>query len=100
MPVLAEVAGKRAASYGRAPVMPDVDVAIQLLGYDGTASEDFVGARSRLVQEAGHSYPRRRAIVDAVSDEILRGNADRGDRAMALDIPRERRSELPEPSPS
>ena len=70
--VLAEIAGRRAASYGRAPVMTDVDRAIALLGYDGTASPDFVEARTLMTQEAGHSYPKRRALVDAVPEDLLR----------------------------
>jgi hypothetical protein len=70
--VVAEIAGRRAASFGRAPVMHDVDRAIALLGYDGTASPDFIEARTLLTQEAGHSYPRRRALVDAVPEDLLR----------------------------
>ena len=70
--VVAEVAGKRAAQFGRAPVIGDVDVAIAVLGYDGSASDSFVKARSALVHEAGHEYRRRRALVDAVPDALLR----------------------------
>ena len=70
--VLAEIAGKRAAQFGRAPVIGDVDIAIALLGYDGSASEEFVKARSAVVHEAGHEYRRRRALVDAVPDALLR----------------------------
>jgi hypothetical protein len=69
--VIAEIAGKRAAKFGRAPVMVDVDVAIALLGYDGLADEQFVELRSRLVHEAAHDYIRRRAMVDAVPDWLL-----------------------------
>ncbi len=70
--VVAEVAGKRAAQFGRAPVIGDVELAIALLGFDGGASDDFVKARSALVHEAGHDYRRRRAIVDSVPDALLR----------------------------
>ena len=70
--VVAEVAGKRAASFGRAPVMVDVDRAAALLGYDSSAGDDFAAARSIFVHEAGHAYPRRRAIVDTVPEELLR----------------------------
>ncbi len=58
--------------FGRAPVIGDVDLAIALLGYDGTASPDFVEARTLMTQEAGHSYPKRRALVDAVPEDLLR----------------------------
>jgi hypothetical protein len=71
--VIAEVAGKRAAEFGRAPVIGDIDVAIAVLGYDGSAGEEFVKARSALVHEASHEYRRRRALVDAVPDSLLRG---------------------------
>jgi hypothetical protein len=70
--VIAEVAGKRASRFGRAPVIGDIDCAIAILGYDGTASEEFVKARAALVHEAGHEYRRRRALVDAVPDTLLR----------------------------
>ena len=69
---IAEIAGKRAAQFGRAPVIGDIELAIALLGYDGSASDDFVKARSALVHEAGHDYRRRRALVDAVPDALLR----------------------------
>ena len=76
--VIAEIAGKRAAQFGRAPVIGDVDLAIALLGYDGSASEAFVKARSALVHEAGHDVPApararrrgsRRAAARARADD-------------------------------
>src|SRR5262249_60880733 len=70
--VVAEVAGKRAALYGRAPVIGDVDHAIAILGYDGTAGDAFVAARTAAVHDASHSYYRRRAMVDSVPDPLLR----------------------------
>ena len=70
--VLAEIAGKRAARFGRAPVIGDVDVAVELLGYDGTADDEFVELRTRLVHDAAHDYTRRRELVDAVPEELVR----------------------------
>jgi hypothetical protein len=70
--VIAEIAGKRAAQFGRAPMIGDIDLAIALLGYDGSASDAFVKARTAAVSEAGHDYRRRRALVDAVPDALLR----------------------------
>jgi hypothetical protein len=70
--VLAEIAGKRAARFGRAPVIGDIDVAVELLGFDGTADEAFVELRARLLHDAGHDYTRRRELVDAVPEELLR----------------------------
>ena len=77
LPVIAEVAGKRAASFGRAPVMADVDRALAILGYDGSADDSFVATRTAMVREAGHSYPRRRMVVDSVPEELLRGSGSR-----------------------
>jgi hypothetical protein len=74
VPVVAEIAGKRAALFGRAPVMRDVELAAALLGYDGSADDEFAGLRAQLVREAGHSYPRRRAVVDSVPDRLLRAS--------------------------
>lgn len=74
--VIAEVAGKRAAQFGRAPVIGDVELAIVLLGYDGSADDAFVKTRSALVHEASHDYRRRRALVDAVPDAMLRVRAN------------------------
>jgi hypothetical protein len=70
--VLAEIAGKRAALFGRAPVIGDIDVAVELLGFDGTADEAFVELRARLLHDAAHDYTRRRELVDAVPEELLR----------------------------
>jgi hypothetical protein len=70
--VIAELAMKRAASYGRAPVMPDVDIATTLLGYRGEVASEFVKWRSHAFHGAHHEYDRRRTIVDAVPDAVLR----------------------------
>lgn len=70
--VVAELAMRRAAVFGRAPMITDVDLAIALLGYDGTADSEFATRRARAVQGAGHDYPTRRALVDAIPIEALR----------------------------
>jgi hypothetical protein len=70
--VVGEVAMKRAASFGRAPVMHDVDVASTLLGYKGEVDPEFVEWRVRAVHGVRHEYDARRAIVDAVPDAVLR----------------------------
>jgi hypothetical protein len=68
--VVAEIAMKRAAAFGRAPVIGDVELAMALLGYDET--DDVFGAwRARAVHGAAHDYPARRAIVDSVPDALL-----------------------------
>ena len=73
--MVAEIAGKRAALFGRAPVIGDVDLALAVLGYDGNASDEFVKARAAVVRDANHDYHRRRALVDAVPDALLRMRA-------------------------
>jgi hypothetical protein len=76
IPVIAEIAGKRAALFGRAPVIHDVEAVMALLGYDGSADAEFAQARSMLVHEAGHDYRRRRALVDAIPEALLRRKPD------------------------
>jgi hypothetical protein len=70
--VVSELAMKRAASFGRAPVMTDIDVAATLLGYKGEVDPEFAKWRARAVHGAHHEYGVRRAIVDAVPDAVLR----------------------------
>jgi hypothetical protein len=69
--VIAEVAMKRAAAFGRAPVIGDVELAMTLLGYDGRADDAFVAWRTRAVHDAAHDYLLRRAIVDSVPEALL-----------------------------
>jgi hypothetical protein len=70
--VVAEVAMKRAASFGRGPTSGDVEVAVEVLGYGGDADGEFVTWRARAVHGAHHEYEPRRRLVDAVSDATLR----------------------------
>jgi hypothetical protein len=53
-------------------VIRDVEFAASLLGYD--TNDDFASTRVWLVHEAGHSYTRRRAVVDSVPDDVLRAS--------------------------
>ena len=70
--LVSELAMKRAASFGRAPVMQDVDVALQILGYRNKADPDFVEWCVRVVRGVTHNYFQRRELVDAVPIDILR----------------------------
>ncbi len=70
--VIAAVAMKRAATFGRAPTVTDIDFAIELLGYVGDAPEDVKTWRPDVVREAAHDYVVRRAVVDTVSTGLLR----------------------------
>jgi hypothetical protein len=69
--VAAEIAMKRASAFGRAPVIGDVELALALLGYDGSGDDAFVAWRTRAVHDAAHHYPPRRAIVDSVPAATL-----------------------------
>jgi hypothetical protein len=70
--VVAELAMKRAASFGRAPVIADVETAAALFGYEGEVDPVFVSWRVESVHGASHEYGTRRALVDAVADSVLR----------------------------
>lgn len=70
--VVAAVAMRRAASFGRAPVPADVARAAEVLGYRGAADPAAVSRRVAAVAGAGHDYGVRRAVADAVPIEDLR----------------------------
>jgi hypothetical protein len=70
--VIGELAMKRAASFGRAPVIADVEGAMLVLGYQGGVDPDFAKWRVQAVRGAHEEYWRRRAIVDAVDLDDLR----------------------------
>jgi hypothetical protein len=66
------VATKRAATFGRAPVIYDLEHAFTLWGFLGGAPPELVDLRRAAFQGAGHDYWLVRAIVDQVPDETLR----------------------------
>jgi len=70
--VVGELAMKRAASYGRAPVMADVEGAMLILGYQGGVDPAFAKWRVRAVEGAHDDYQRRRALCDAADLDALR----------------------------
>ncbi len=81
--VVAELALKRAASFGRAPVVADVELAMELLGYAGAVPLETPEWRLHLVYEAAHEYAKRRRIVDSVPLEVLRLPPEQVAEAMA-----------------
>jgi hypothetical protein len=83
--VVSELAMKRAALFGRAPVMADLDVAAHLLGYLGGCDPDDALWRGAAVEGAEHDYNVRRAICDAVDDAALRLPSD-GVSGRALEL--------------
>jgi hypothetical protein len=70
--VVAEVAMRRAAAYGRAPVMHDLEIALRILGYRGGADPEFVEWRAKSVSGAHHEYAVRRVLVDAIPVDVLK----------------------------
>jgi CBS domain-containing protein len=70
--VISEVGMKRAAAFGRAPTMADVEVASKLLGYQGEVDPEFAAWRTGALHGAEHEYDVRRALVDAVPEAVLR----------------------------
>lgn len=74
--VVSELAMKRAASFGRAPVMADLHVGAHLLGYLGGCDPDDALWRAAAVDGAEHDYNVRRAICDAVDVDALRLTLD------------------------
>lgn len=70
------VALKRAALFGRAPVIHDFTLAFVLFGFLGDAPADLVATRKELFSEASHHYEAQRAIADAVPESTLRMTPD------------------------
>jgi hypothetical protein len=70
--VIAALAMKRSATFGRAPTINDVDFAMELLGYSGDAPDDVRQWRPDVVRAAAHDYVVRRAVVDTVGSGLLR----------------------------
>jgi hypothetical protein len=72
MAVAAELAMRRAAVFGRAPVTEDLELAFTLFGWLGGGTPELVEWRRLTVAGAGHDYARRRALVDGVPEATLR----------------------------
>ena len=68
------IAMRRSAIYGRAPVIHDLTLALTLWGFVFEAPADLVAVRSQVFASVAspHHYVERRAIVDGVSEELLR----------------------------
>ncbi|MDA8047111.1 MAG: hypothetical protein M0Z30_18055 [Actinomycetota bacterium] len=63
---------RRAAHFGRAPVIYDMEWAFGLWGYLGGAPDDLIAWRQPLFRGAAEHYWDRREIVDAIKVEALR----------------------------
>ncbi len=68
------IATRRAALFGRAPVIHDLTLALNLWGFLSEAPADVVAARKELFAAVAspHHYVERRALVDSVPDDVLR----------------------------
>jgi hypothetical protein len=71
------VALRRAALFGRAPVMQDLDLAFSLWGFLGGAPEELIEFRKPLFQGTAKAYLDQRAIVDKVAESTLRSTPER-----------------------
>ena len=72
--VAVAVAMKRAATYGRAPVVHDLTAGFTVFGFlDADAPADLVEWREAELPEVHHEhhYAERRDLIDLVSDEVL-----------------------------
>ncbi len=66
------VATRRAAGFGRAPVVHDLTLGFTLWGFLGGAPRDLVAARGPLFRSAAHHYEAQRTIADCVRPDTLR----------------------------
>jgi hypothetical protein len=67
------IAMRRAAVYGRAPVIHDLRLAFTIWGFlDPQPPDELVAYRRTRFTGAAHDYETQRAIVDQVPDETLR----------------------------
>lgn len=63
---------RRAALWGRAPMLADLEAAFTLWGYLEEAPGSLVERRKVLFSGAAHDYATQRRICDLVSEELLR----------------------------
>ena len=66
------VGSRRAASFGRAPVIYDMELAFTVWGFLGDAPPELLEFRSGLFPGAAHDYDRQRQVADLVTTEALR----------------------------
>ncbi|MGH8981040.1 MAG: hypothetical protein ACRDWE_08475 [Acidimicrobiales bacterium] len=74
---VALLASRRAALFGRAPTIFDVQTALALWGFVAhDASESLVAARRRAFSGVAHDYSAQRALVDRVPEDFIRRGAE------------------------
>lgn len=68
------IAMRRSSLFGRAPILGDLTLALTFWGFLEPAADELVAVRSKVFAAvaSSHHEMERRAIVDAVTDELLR----------------------------
>jgi hypothetical protein len=66
------IAARRAALFGRAPCIYDLQFALAAWSFLVDASAPVQAARRKVFASVSHSYVAQRALVDSLSDETLR----------------------------
>lgn len=70
------VALRRAARYGRAPILHDVELGLAVWGFMGPAPDDLVEFRRPLFAEASHHYDDQRVIAEQPAASTLEMTPD------------------------
>ena len=74
---VALLASRRAALFGRAPSIYDVQAALALFGFtEPDVDAAIVVHRQGLFQAVGHSWESQRALIDSVPEALLRLKAE------------------------
>jgi hypothetical protein len=71
------VAAKRAALFGRAPSIYDVQVALNLWGFLDEAPPALAATRRAAFSAISHDYVAQRQLVDSVPEDVLRLGPDK-----------------------
>lgn len=66
------IATRRAAMFGRAPILADLEHAAKLWGLLGGAPKELVEFRQAKFKGVGHDYMRLRSLVASIPEESLR----------------------------
>ena len=69
---VALIAARRAALFGRAPCIYDVQFALTLWGFLTDAPADLQAARRTAFSSLSHDYVAQRALVDGIDEATLR----------------------------
>lgn len=72
----AVIALRRSAMYGRAPVTADLELALNVFGYLGGATEEMVEVRKGVFLGVAHDYWREREVADLLPEATLRMKPD------------------------